>query len=95
MYKKFSFIIFIIVFLIAGSFKNTFALDSKSMMQEANGLYQKNNFSEAAQIYQKLVDEGYEGTALYYNLGNAYYRLNKIGYAILNYERALKAFTGR
>ncbi len=94
MYKKFSLIFFIITFLIAGSCKNTFALDAKSMMQKGNGLYQKNNFSEAAQIYQKLVDEGYEGTALYYNLGDAYYRLNKIGYAILNYERALKLSPG-
>ncbi|MFZ0454434.1 MAG: tetratricopeptide repeat protein [Ignavibacteriaceae bacterium] len=87
-------LIFILVFLIAGSYKNTFALDAKSMMQKANGLYQNNKFSEAAQLYQKLVDEGYEGTALYYNLGNAYYRINKIGYAILNYERALRLSPG-
>ncbi len=93
MYKKLN-LIFIIVFLIAGNYKNAFALDAKSMMQKANGLYQNNKFSEAAQIYQKLVDEGYEGTALYYNLGNAYYRLNKIGFAILNYERALKLSPG-
>lgn len=93
MNKKLSFI-FIIIFLTVCSYKNIFALDAKSMMQKANGLYQKNNFSEAAQIYQKLVDEGYEGTALYYNLGDAYYRLNKIGYAILNYERALRLSPG-
>ena len=34
------------------------------------------------------------GTDLYYNLGNAYYRLGKIGYSILNYERALKLSPG-
>jgi tetratricopeptide (TPR) repeat protein len=64
------------------------------MMQKANELYQKNNYAGAAEIYQKLVDSAYEGTALYYNLGNAYYRLNKIGYAILNYERALRLSPG-
>lgn len=93
MYKKLSFI-FAVIFLTVCSCKNAFALDAKSLMQKANGLYQNNNFSEAAQIYQKLVDEDYEGTALYYNLGNAYYRLNKIGYAILNYERALRLSPG-
>jgi tetratricopeptide (TPR) repeat protein len=87
-------LLLIIFFLTAVSYINTYALDAVSMMQKANGLYQKNDFSEAAQIYQKLVDEGYEGTALYYNLGNAYYRLNKIGYAILNYERALRFSPG-
>ncbi len=94
MYKKINLIFFIIIFLIAGSYKNAFALDTKSIMQKANDLYQKNNFSEAAEIYQKLVDDGYESTALYYNLGNSYYRLNKIGYAILNYERALRLSPG-
>jgi tetratricopeptide (TPR) repeat protein len=93
MYKKFKYI-FIIIFLIAVGTKNLFAMDAKDMMQKANDLYQNNKFSEAAEIYQKLVDDGYEGTALYYNLGNAYYRLNKIGYAILNYERALRLSPG-
>lgn len=93
MFRKIN-LFFVLLFLIAGSCCNTFALDAESMMQKANDLYQNNKFSEAVQIYQKLVDDGYEGTALYYNLGNAYYRLNKIGYAILNYERALKISPG-
>ena len=94
MYKKFCFIFLFLFFLTAGNYNSAFGFDSKDMMQKANELYQKNDFKGASEIYQKLVDEDYEGTALYYNLGNSYYRLGKIGYAILNYERALELSPG-
>ncbi len=58
--------------------------------QEANGLYQRGKIPEARDLYQAIVQEGYVGGALYYNLGNAYYRTGDIGRAILNYERALR-----
>ncbi len=93
MYKKTGLFLFVIL-LLAGNYKNSLGQDAKSMMQKANGLYQNNNFTEAAGIYQELVSQGYSGTDLYYNLGNAYYRLGKIGYSILNYERALKLSPG-
>jgi tetratricopeptide (TPR) repeat protein len=70
------------------------ANQADEMMNKANEFYQQNKFEKAADLYQKLVDENYEGTALYYNLGNAYYKLNKIGYAILNYEKALRLSPG-
>lgn len=81
----------VILFTSAGY---SFADDASGLFNQANGLYQKNDYQKAADLYQKLVDEGYEGTALYYNLGNSYYKLNKIGYAILNYERALRLSPG-
>ena len=59
-------------------------------MQQAGELYRDGEFDKAIQIYENLVLEGYEGTSLYFNLANSYYRIGKLGYAILNYERALK-----
>ncbi len=61
-----------------------------SEFNKANELYRKNNFEVAAKEYKKLVDSGYESSALYYNLGNAYYRQGALGNAILFYEKALK-----
>lgn len=57
---------------------------------QANSFYQQKNFDSAIVYYEKLV--GYQPTndVIYYNLGNAYYRLNKIGFAILNYNKALR-----
>lgn len=42
----------------------------------------------AIQNFQSLIDEGIVNGHLYYNLGNAYYRLDDLGYAILNWRRA-------
>lgn len=60
------------------------------IMKNANNHYRNNDFSAAISEYEKLISEGYQGASLYYNLGNAYYRTGKLGYAILFYEKALK-----
>lgn len=59
-------------------------------MQQAGEYYRNGEFDKAIKIYEELISEGYEGTALYFNLANSYYRIGQLGYAILNYERALK-----
>ena len=61
---------------------------SGTKMAEANQLYEAGQFSEAAVMYQALVDAGVEDGALYYNLGNAYFKAGDLGRAILNYRRA-------
>src|SRR5271170_2726234 len=51
----------------------------------ANQLYDAGKFAEAAAAYEKIEPK----TAyVYYNLGNAWFRRDKLGLAILNYERA-------
>ncbi|MCK5739449.1 tetratricopeptide repeat protein, partial [bacterium] len=40
--------------------------------------------------YQKIVDQGAESWEVYYNLGNAHFRMGSLGPAILNFERALR-----
>jgi len=58
------------------------------LMAQANQLYEAGQFAEAAGIYQSLVDAGLEDGALFYNLGNAYFKQEDWGRAILNYRRA-------
>ena len=55
---------------------------------EANAEYVAENYATAASMYEEILKEG-ESAAIYYNLGNTYYRLGRIAPAILNYERAL------
>ncbi len=57
-------------------------------MLTANQLYEAGQFSQAAQAYQQLVDQGFADGALFYNLGNAYFKQGDYGRAILNYRRA-------
>ena len=79
--KKISLIIFSAIF--------AFSLSAQNKMAEANALYSSQNYDEAIALYKEMLNAGNESAALYYNLGNAYYKLNEIAPAILNYERAL------
>ncbi|MCB9000063.1 MAG: tetratricopeptide repeat protein [Bacteroidales bacterium] len=65
---------------------------SDSLYNEGNRLYQQGLYEESIDKYKSLVDSGYESANLYYNLGNAYFRSNKLGKARLYYEKALKIF---
>ena len=54
----------------------------------SNQAYKEGNFSKAIEGYRELIRSGMKSGHLYYNLGNACFRLNNLGKAILYYERA-------
>ncbi|MBA3827651.1 MAG: tetratricopeptide repeat protein [Taibaiella sp.] len=58
--------------------------------QQGNNYYQQKEYDSAIASYEHVSILNPKDAIVYYNLGNAYYRLNKIGYAVLNYERALR-----
>ena len=60
------------------------------MMKNANKFYQDGQIELAVHAYEKILAEGYESGALYFNLGNSYFKSGKLGYAIYNYEKGLK-----
>lgn len=55
--------------------------------------YRGGNFKRSVDLYETVINESISNNLvspqLYYNLGNAYFRDNQLGKAILNYERAL------
>ena len=79
--------IFVFSFLIINVMS---ASQIDDLMKQGNAAYQNGNYQNAISDYEKLVNDGYEGVSLYYNLGNAYYKDGKLGYSILYYEKALK-----
>jgi tetratricopeptide (TPR) repeat protein len=85
--RKYLLQIILLVIFIFNPFANA---DVNSQMQTANELYKNNQYQLAIDEYNKLINQGYEGASLYYNLGNAHYRLGNVGFAILYYEKALK-----
>src|SRR5215470_13188592 len=62
---------------------------SNAEFMKANQAYAQGHFKEAIDSYESLVRAGQWSANLFYDLGNAYFRTNDFGYAILNYERAL------
>jgi len=61
----------------------------ESAFANANQAYADGRFADAARVYENLIQAGNWNANLFYNLGNARYRLGDFGQAVLNYERAL------
>ncbi|MCX8073914.1 MAG: BatD family protein [Candidatus Binatia bacterium] len=55
---------------------------------QGNSAYAAQDYAAAIAAYEKVVDQGVGSANLFFNLGNAYYKLGNLGKAILNYERA-------
>ena len=61
-----------------------------ALFNEGNRLYQEGDFGGAAASYEAVLAGGFESAEVYYNLGNAHFRLGSVGRAVLNYERAAR-----
>lgn len=61
-----------------------------SLAERADSAYTADNYREAVELYQNVINNEGSSATLYYNLGNSYYRLGELGKAILAYERALR-----
>ena len=72
---------------------NIFA-QNEDRFQKANQLYNQEKFQEAIELYKTILDSGEESAALYYNLGNSYYKQSNIGPSIYYYEKALQLAPG-
>ena len=59
------------------------------LFEEANTLYNEGKYTEAIEKYESILKSGEHSSELYYNLGNANYKLNNIAPSIYNYEKAL------
>lgn len=53
----------------------------------ANEAYTQGRYKRAVEMYRSILDAGHESGSLYHNLGNAYVRLGRVGWAIWAYER--------
>ncbi len=63
---------------------------ASNLAVQADSAYTADNFSLAADLYRQSIETDGASSIIYYNLGNAYYRMNDLGRAIVNYERALQ-----
>ena len=78
-------ICFVVLFSVLSYSQTPEALFSKG-----NNFYQNGNYSKAIEAYLAIEKQGLQSDVLYYNLGNSYYKLNKVAPTIYYYEKALK-----
>jgi tetratricopeptide (TPR) repeat protein len=64
------------------------AEEASLMFEQANQAYRANDYAKAVAAYEQILKNGVKSPALYYNLGNSYFKLENTPMAILNYERA-------
>jgi len=62
---------------------------AESLFGEANKAYAQGDFANAATLYEQVLGQGQESSALHYNLGCCYYQLSDTGKAVLHLEKAL------
>jgi len=90
--KIFSLIGLISIFSAVGGMSGLSAGPLEDKFAEANRLYEEKDFEGALVIYEQLArDYRIKNADLYYNLGNTYMKLNRLGYAIHAYYRAKKS----
>lgn len=65
------------------------AFFAQSAFEKGNELYKKEQYEEAVVLYEGIVKSGQHSAEVYFNLGNAYYKLHKVAPAVYNYEKAL------
>jgi len=85
MYTRKFFILSLLLFQIV-----TFGLKAQNTdLQPAAEAYSKGEYAKAVELYENVLKTSGESALVYYNIGNCYYKMDKIALAILNYERAL------
>ena len=67
---------------------NLFAADVATDFSAANRLYAEGKFSDAASVYEKILQTGGESPALLFNYANAEFKAGNLGKAIAAYRRA-------
>ena len=64
------------------------AASAPDAFEQANQLYERGQFAEAAAAYEALVRANTTSPALFFNLGNACFKAGRLGRALVNYRRA-------
>ena len=80
--------IFITFTLISATLGSLLAQKPQMLIEKADKLYTEGKYQDAISNYEAVVGQGLQNAELYYNLGNAYFKIKNIPAAILNYERA-------
>ncbi|MCK5012900.1 MAG: tetratricopeptide repeat protein [Candidatus Omnitrophica bacterium] len=87
-FKLILFLIFLFVFTSVNGFAQITEKEALSRFVSAGMAYKDGQYEEAITKYTQIIEGGLQSGAVYYNLGNSYFKKGDMGRAILNYERA-------
>ena len=79
-----------LLYILVFSISTISLAQNQDLFNQANALYNEGKFSDAVNKYEAIIENGQHSAELYYNLGNAHYKLNNIAPSIYYYEKALQ-----
>ncbi|WP_297791825.1 tetratricopeptide repeat protein [uncultured Eudoraea sp.] len=62
---------------------------NEALFNRATTYYNEGEYEKASENYFEILENGEHSAALYYNIGNCYYKLNQIAPSIYYFEKAL------
>ncbi len=63
---------------------------NNALFDQGKTLYKNGKYQQAINTWKKILENGEQSAELYFNLGNAEYKLNNIGPSVYYYEKALQ-----
>jgi len=78
------------VFILLLFLSSLVQAQNPELFEEANDAYANDDFKTAITKYEKILENGETSIAVYYNLGNAHYKLNNVAPSIYYFEKALQ-----
>lgn len=63
---------------------------ASELWNRGNEAFSRSEWQSALEAYRAIESEGLQSADLYYNMGNACFKMGETGYAILYFEKALK-----
>jgi tetratricopeptide (TPR) repeat protein len=79
-----------VFYILALLFSTISLAQTTTSFEKGNTLYNQGEYKDAVEAYKAILDEGVHSAELYYNLGNAYYKLNEVAPSVYYYEKALQ-----
>ena len=69
---------------------SSYCINYHKLFNEANNFYINKNYNKSIELYELIIESGQGNSAVFYNLGNSYYRSEDIGQAIWAYRNAYR-----
>lgn len=80
--KKFIYLIFLCI--------TPLLAQNSEFFEKGNTAYNEGEYDDAINYYERILEDGQTSAEVYFNLGNAYYKLNNIAPSVYFYEKALQ-----
>ncbi|QED38532.1 tetratricopeptide repeat protein [Antarcticibacterium arcticum] len=78
------------LFFLFVFFVTALQAQNQDLFEVGNNAYNEGDYETAVSNYESIINNGETSAAVYFNLANSYYKLNRVAPSIYYYEKALQ-----